>query len=193
MSSLDISPAPGSPANPPLDEVQEIDPSAHDLSVLSDPASDDDDETEFTYTPQSASTFANAFLRGANINSLQMTSNKADDQVDDGEEEFSYPTTSPLGESSSYGAIQAPEPTPVVIRPVVQTPSSTQLEAIFAAASAGNLASLRDIFAKAQSEQSIEPFVLANEATSRTGLNSLHAAASRGHLDTVRWCKSRSM
>lgn len=180
-----------------LEEVQEIEPPLHDQDsyLHADEVSDnedDDDETEFQYTPQSASTFANAFLRRANIDSLRMSSKPLDKiQVEDDneeEEEFTYPgSSSPLTEPTPLMVAQAPEPSPPVVRPSIQTPTVAQLEAIFAAASAGNLASLRDIFSKAQNEQAIEPFVLANEATSRTGLNSLHSAASRGHLDVVRW------
>lgn len=36
----------------------------------------------------------------------------------------------------------------------------------------------------------LESFSLVNGASSRTGLTALHAAASRGYIDIVKWCKA---
>lgn len=72
---------------------------------------------------------------------------------------------------------------------VVQ-PSPAQLEALYAAASSGDLRQLQNVFKKAHDTAQIEPFALANDASPRTGLTTLHAAASRGYLDIVTWRKS---
>ncbi|KAH7887859.1 hypothetical protein F5I97DRAFT_1806415, partial [Phlebopus sp. FC_14] len=66
-------------------------------------------------------------------------------------------------------------------------PSPAQLEALSAAASAGDLALLKKLFATALQSGNIEAFALANDASSRTGLTALHAAASRGYLHIVKW------
>ncbi len=82
-----------------------------------------------------------------------------------------------------------------VIIPVPQTvltkshPSPAQLESLQAAASSGDLTLLKNLFRTALQTGEIEPFALANDASTRTGLTALHAAASRGYLDIVRWRK----
>jgi hypothetical protein len=43
------------------------------------------------------------------------------------------------------------------------------------------------LFKNALESGDVEPFALANDASSRTGLTALHAAASRGYLEIVRW------
>ncbi|KAG7449376.1 uncharacterized protein BT62DRAFT_680747 [Guyanagaster necrorhizus] len=72
--------------------------------------------------------------------------------------------------------------------PTLPAPSPAQLEALFAAASSGNLPLLKKLFSTALEPGNIEFFSLANVASSRTGFTTLHAAASRGHLDIVVWC-----
>lgn len=64
-----------------------------------------------------------------------------------------------------------------------------KLEEIYTAAVSGNLHLLQTLFQSAVSSDSnpMEPFTLANDATTRTGLTPLHGAASRGHLDVVQW------
>ncbi|KAF8665715.1 hypothetical protein AX16_000165 [Volvariella volvacea WC 439] len=66
-------------------------------------------------------------------------------------------------------------------------PSSALLEFIYASALSGDLLSLKLSFTKAVEEENVESFSLANGASPRTGYTALHAAASRGHLDTVSW------
>lgn len=68
-------------------------------------------------------------------------------------------------------------------------PSPAQLEALSTAASQGDLVLLKKLFATAL-HGDLEPFTLANNASSRTGLTPLHAAASRGYLDMVKWRES---
>ncbi|KAG1753914.1 uncharacterized protein EDB91DRAFT_1043176 [Suillus paluster] len=82
------------------------------------------------------------------------------------------------------------EPTSPVSPPAVQTqphPSPAQLEALSAAASSGDLSLLKKLFQTALQSGELEAFALANDASSRTGFTVLHAAASRGYLDIVKW------
>jgi hypothetical protein len=81
-----------------------------------------------------------------------------------------------------------PDPNPA---PAPQTHASpAQLEALYAAASSGDLLLLQRIIRNASQTGNVEPFSLVNDASSRTGLTGLHAAASRGYLDIVKWRKS---
>ena len=73
--------------------------------------------------------------------------------------------------------------------PATPSPSPAQLEAIYAAASSGDLVQLQRLFRTAAEDQGVDAFSLANDATSRTGLTPLHAACSRGHLDVAQWRK----
>jgi hypothetical protein len=70
-------------------------------------------------------------------------------------------------------------------------PSPAQLESLCAAASSGDLPHLKTIFRNALESGDVEPFGLANDASSRTGFTALHVAASRGYMDIVKWCKPR--
>ena len=67
--------------------------------------------------------------------------------------------------------------------------SPAQLEAIYAAASSGDLPLLQRIIQNALHTGNVESFSLVNGASSRTGSTALHAAAGRGYLDIVKWCK----
>ena len=80
----------------------------------------------------------------------------------------------------------------VVPRPS-QPPSPAQLESLYAAATSGDLPLLKQIFQNALRNGEVEPFSLANNASSRTGFTALHAAASRGYLDMVTWRKSEHL
>src|ERR1700722_18590860 len=68
------------------------------------------------------------------------------------------------------------------------TPSSAQLETLYTAASSGDFSFLKELFYTILQSGGIEVFTLANDASVRTGLTALHAAASRGYIDIVRWC-----
>lgn len=68
-------------------------------------------------------------------------------------------------------------------------PSPAQLESLCAAASSGDLPLLKRLFRNALETGDVEPFGLANDASSRTGFTALHVAASRGYLEMVIWCK----
>lgn len=88
------------------------------------------------------------------------------------------PTPEPL-----VHALQQPQ-SPV---PSKSHPSPAQLEALHAAAASGDLRRVQTEFRKAVRADDVEPFELANDASPRTGLTALHAAASRGWLDIVKW------
>ncbi|KAG6832922.1 hypothetical protein H0H92_004806 [Tricholoma furcatifolium] len=116
---------------------------------------------------------------------------------DEEEEEFIYPG-SPVVEAEALqteqGDIEDAEDAPPTSqhaqedapRPP-QPPSPAQLESLYAAASSGDLLLLKQLFQNALRTGEVEPFSLANNASSRTGFTALHAAASRGYLDIVIW------
>jgi hypothetical protein len=103
---------------------------------------------------------------------------------DSEEEEFVYPATAAPQTSSAL---------PQHVAPLQRHPSPAQLESLYAAASSGDLSLLKKLFRNALQTGDVEAFALANDASSRTGLTALHAAASRGFLDVVKWCKSFSL
>ncbi|KAF9646782.1 hypothetical protein BDM02DRAFT_3270758, partial [Thelephora ganbajun] len=78
-------------------------------------------------------------------------------------------------------------PSPPPSRSPKQKPTQAQLEALYAAASSNDLRLLQKLFRNACQDENVEEFALANDAAVRTGLTALHAAASRGHLEIVRW------
>ena len=98
---------------------------------------------------------------------------------DDDDEQFVYPGAAPS---------DSQEPVTPAIAAAAQ-PSPAQLEALYASAATGDLELVQTLFQKAISEYQIAAFVLANDASTRTGLTALHGAASRGHLNVVRWRK----
>ncbi|KAJ7068152.1 hypothetical protein C8F01DRAFT_1334775, partial [Mycena amicta] len=93
------------------------------------------------------------------------------DQDTDDENDFVYPTDDN----------DTPAPPPL------QHPSPAQLESLYAAASSGDLPLLKRLFRNALDGGNVELFSLSNDASTRTGLTALHAAASRGYLDIVVW------
>jgi hypothetical protein len=137
---------------------------------------------------------------------VDATSRATTDDSDD--EEFIYPVdeqeqhTSPdistMSVSSSHAQHSAPalpeveDDTHEAEAPPQPQPSPAQLEALFASSSSGDLRQLQSIFRNARETAAVEPFALANDASSRTGLTALHAAASRGYLDIVSWCERKS-
>ncbi len=123
---------------------------------------------------------------------------------DSDEEEFVYPgsdSVSPTPEPEEQAIAQptppragTPTPDPLVhtqppqsLAPSKAHPSPAQLEALHAAAASGDLRRVQTEFRKAVRADDVEPFELANDASPRTGLTALHAAASRGWLDIVKW------
>jgi hypothetical protein len=100
-------------------------------------------------------------------------------EEDDGDEPFVYPGATE--ESSPVEDTQ-----PIVTQPSLVEHDPVQLEQIYSAAVSGDLPLLQDLFQSAISGNT-EAFALANDASSRTGLTPLHGAASRGHLEVVKW------
>ncbi len=83
-----------------------------------------------------------------------------------------------------------PDPNPNPSLPAQPHASPAQLEALYASASSGDLLLLQRIINNALQNGNVESFSLVNGASSRTGLTALHAAASRGYIDIVKWCKA---
>ncbi|KAG5648689.1 hypothetical protein DXG03_000035 [Asterophora parasitica] len=96
----------------------------------------------------------------------------------DDDEEFIYP--GPPDPATEDEVVQEMPRQP-------QPPSPAQLESLYAAATSGDLPLLKRLFRNALEMGEVEPFSLANHASSRTGFTALHAAASRGFLDMVAW------
>ena len=102
---------------------------------------------------------------------------------DDDADSFVYPGNPSEDPSSvALAPVLPPEP-----QPQTAHPSPAQLESICAAASSGDLSQLKRLFKNATEGSNVEPFSLANETSARTGHTAMHAAASRGHLDIVKW------
>ncbi len=80
-----------------------------------------------------------------------------------------------------------PPPNPNSSSPTQRHASPAQLEALYAAASSGDLPLLQRIIRNALQTGNVESFSLVNGASSRTGSTALHAAAGRGYLDIVEW------
>jgi hypothetical protein len=107
----------------------------------------------------------------------RISSSSSEDESGD---EFLYPGASNEPEHPAENKLPA-----VASQP---HPSPAQLEALFAAASAGDLLLVQRLFRSALATSDVGAFALANDASSRTGLTALHAAASRGYVDVVQWC-----
>lgn len=126
---------------------------------------------------------------------------------DSDSEEFHFPGAAPLPSSevaagkqpehilvspdssrnSSFGGSPAPALSNSLLRTQKRKPSPAQLESLHAAATSGDLKLLKNLFKNAAKNEDVEEFALANDASTRTGLTALHAAASRGHLEVVQW------
>jgi len=88
---------------------------------------------------------------------------------------------------------RSPPLTPEVVihsSPPPSFPSPAQLESLHAAASSGDLPSLKRLFMHAVESNDAQQFSLANDASMRTGFTMLHVASSRGHLEIVQWRES---
>ena len=66
--------------------------------------------------------------------------------------------------------------------------TSAQLEALYDAGLSGDLSRVRALLEAATSSGDFETFALVNDASPRTGLTVVHAAASRGHINLLKWC-----
>ena len=133
----------------------------------------EDDEEEFHYP-----------MPDEEEDAQHMSTKRASESEEEAEE-FNYPV-SPLQQAEDQHLPAISPPREVVI----PRPSPAQLENIYAAALSGDLALLKKLFSNATSQSDIEPFALANDAAPRTGLTAIHASASRGHVNVLRWRKS---
>ena len=132
-------------------------------------AGESSDEEEFLYTSTSP-------IERPMENIPQTSTDVHENHASDSEEEvFSYPNP-----SLSSPRVAQPEAN-------VQRPTLVQLEALYNSAVSGEISTLQQLFRTALESSNIEAFALANDASSRTGLTALHAAASRGHLEMVKW------
>jgi hypothetical protein len=95
---------------------------------------------------------------------------------DDDNEEFVYPGDE---QDAQEVQVEAPARQPHA--------SPAQLESLYAAASSGDLPLLKRLFSSITESGEIDSFSLSNDASPRTGFTALHAAASRGYLDIVKW------
>jgi ankyrin repeat protein len=121
-------------------------------------------------------------LSNGSLSAQEAISDSNSDGGEDSEEdEFVYPGVT--------SAAQAEAATPSHSTLLQRHPSPAQLESLYAAASSGDLSLLKKLFRNALQTGDVEAFALANDASSRTGLTALHAAANRGFLDVVKWCK----
>ncbi|KAF7794562.1 hypothetical protein EIP86_005697 [Pleurotus ostreatoroseus] len=102
-------------------------------------------------------------------------------------------TPEPEGLDESTTAEQQPsssqrfQPAPSISVTPKSHPTPAQLEALIAASSSGDLSLLQNLFRNALQTCDVEPFSLANDASTRSGLTALHVSASRGYLDVVKW------
>lgn len=100
------------------------------------------------------------------------------EEGNESDEEFVYPSVTAAKVETVEEVPRQPHP-----------PSPAQLESLYAAASSGDLLLLKRLFRSALENGEVEHFALANDASSRTGFTTLHAAASRGYLEIVTWRK----
>ena len=134
---------------------------------------DDDDDEEFRYpdVPE----------HGERLEAVET-------QNDDEDDEFAYPGSPEHHQVKLALSPQAKLELPEPFKPV--HPSPAQLEQVYAAGLSGNLDLVQRLIHNATSSGEFEPFALVNDASPRTGLTVVHACASRGHLETLKWCKS---
>ncbi|TFK29362.1 hypothetical protein FA15DRAFT_400136 [Coprinopsis marcescibilis] len=104
--------------------------------------------------------------------------NRPAEEEEDDDDAFVYPgnLTEETGTTAGVAALS-------------HHPSPAQLESLCAAASSGDFVQLQRLFKTATDSNAVQPFNLANDASTRTGQTVLHTAASRGHLAVVAWRK----
>ncbi|KAF9483941.1 hypothetical protein BDN70DRAFT_212047 [Pholiota conissans] len=104
------------------------------------------------------------------------TEEEEEEEEEEEDEEFIYPASNLQTDNGAHLS---------TLRQV--HPSPAQLESLYAAASSNDLPLLKRLFRSALENGEIEPFSLANDASTRTGFTALHAAASRGFYDMTVW------
>lgn len=146
---------------------------AHGDNVGNQHHTGQEEEEEFVYPDSSAD---------ATLAARQDSIIASDDSPDHSQVSTVEPTTLVEAPDSLSSPLQATQASP--------HPSPAQLEALSAAVSQGDLVLLKELFATALQGGDVEAFALANDASSRTGFTPLHAAASRGYLDIIKWRES---
>lgn len=174
LSDAQPSPPPADLASPAEADEEEVFTYPADDHNGGDEPHDHDDDDEFVYPENSVDTATHPDSLILSDDLLEHPSEAEHPQVSVVE-----PTT--LVEASP-SLLSAP-----LLAQAPSRPSPAQLEALSAAASQGDLVLLKKLFATALQGGNLEPFALANDASSRTGFTALHAAASRGYSDIVKW------
>ncbi|KAI0068941.1 hypothetical protein BV25DRAFT_67095 [Artomyces pyxidatus] len=155
---------------------------------------EEEDEEEFVYPgaaeeEDSGATSAPSEVPATHAGAAEPASGVSSTHLD-------APSTSAPGamltEASPVSPLPPPPSAAVSTADVSPTPpprqaSPAQLEALYAAASSGDLPLLERTIRNASQSANVEPFSLVNGASSRTGLTALHAAASRGFAEIVQW------
>ncbi|KAG6336356.1 hypothetical protein ID866_2751 [Astraeus odoratus] len=148
-------------------------------AIITDTSSaQDSDEGGFTYPAYNSD--EEAFIYPMDSQGIASTEEPIPSPVAEGVQTSATAASEKLGQQASI-------PSSSRVTQVRSHPSPAQLEALCAAASSGDLTLLKKLFSTALQGGEVEPFALANDASSRTGFTPLHSAASRGHLDVVRW------
>lgn len=151
---------------------------------------DNEEEEEFVY-PDTGDVDAASGAHPLQIpETITSTPSPSESQVAvplDASDLTEYPSSNEaLHETSPPRPAPNPNPSP----PAQPHASPAQLEALYAAASSGDLLLLQRIINNALHTGNVESFSLVNGASSRTGLTALHTAATRGYIDIVKWCKT---
>ena len=152
--------------------------------VMHDPnVHDDDDDDVFQYP-------------ASDDEGAEEQEDTGNNEHDSEEEEFRYPVspespvaTGPFEPEPGPSSVIPPVPEPEVEQPKpIVHPTPVQLKALYDAGLSGDLVTLRQIVSNATASGEIEAFALVNDASPITGLTVVHACASRGHLDALKWC-----
>jgi hypothetical protein len=149
-----------------------------------------EEEEEFVYPGISDVDADSGVLPVPSFDTITSTSSPSESQVAvplDSSDLTEYPSSN---EALHETSPSRPDPNPNPSLPAQRHASPAQLEALYAAASSGDLPLLQRIINNALQTGNVESFSLVNGASSRTGLTALHAAASRGYIDIVKWCKA---
>lgn len=149
-----------------------------------------EEEEEFVYPGIGDVDADSGVLPVPSFDTITSTSSPSESQVAvplDSSDLTEYPSSN---EALHETSPSRPDPNPNSSLPAQRHASPAQLEALYAAASSGDLPLLQRIINNALQTGNVESFSLVNGASSRTGLTALHAAASRGYIDIVKWCKA---
>lgn len=156
-----------------------INQAAQETEHQSEEDEDEDEDEAFEYPGDESSEREDA----AQPLNADGPAKEHDEQSD--EDEFRYPD-SPGEPPAEVDVDEGPS----YSRPQSVRPSPAQLEALYAAGLSGDIGMLQKLINNATASGELEAFALVNDASQRTGLTVVHAAASRGHVSVVKWCKS---